>query len=58
MKCIILGESEERFFWNENNLLEHKESKTTFNDVKEAENWIEEQQREWKEESGFNKEED
>lgn len=30
----------EKFFWNENNLLEHVESKTTFNDRAEAEKWV------------------
>ena len=45
MKFIEI--EEERFFWNENNLLEHKESSTTFNDVAEAEKWIERQNEEW-----------
>ena len=41
---------EEKFFWNKNNLLEHKESKTTFNDKAEAEHWIEEQNEEYQKE--------
>jgi len=35
---IILNE---KFFWNENFLLEHKETKTTFNHETEAKKWVE-----------------
>lgn len=38
MKYIFI--EKERFFINRNGLVEHKESKTTFNDLAEAEKWV------------------
>ena len=50
MDYIIIGNTGEKFFWNDNDLLEHKESKTTFNHISEAEKWIEQQEEEWRKE--------
>jgi hypothetical protein len=36
---IYLADTE-KFFWNKNGLLEHKESGTTFNHITEAEKWL------------------
>jgi len=45
--------NDEKFFWNKNGLLEHKETKTTFNSVIKAEKWLENILREMREEGGL-----